>query len=94
MGVEHEALGHLFAQRLFHLQRSLARGKARAVADPEQMRVDRDCGLLEVDIEHHIGGLPAHARQRLQGRAIGRHFAIMLIEQDLRQSEDIFGLPR
>ena len=42
----------------------LAGREAGAVADAEDVRVDRDGRLAEGDVEHDIRGLPADARQR------------------------------
>src|SRR5690606_26430856 len=60
-----------------------------AVADTEQMRVHRDGGLPEPDIEHHIGRLAADAGQGLERLPIRRHLAAMLLEQDPAEGKDV-----
>ena len=56
-------------QLCFDLEGRLAGGHPGAVTDPEDMGVDRDGRLPERDVEHHIGGLAADARQFFQGLA-------------------------
>ena len=52
----------------------------------------RDGGFAERHIQHHIGGLAAHARQLFQRIAGGGHLAGMLFEQQFRQRDDILRL--
>ena len=59
----------------------LPRRQAGAVADAEDVRVDRDRLRAERDVHHHVGGLAADAGQRLQRVAVGRHLAAMLGDQ-------------
>ena len=74
--VRHDAL-----ELLLDPQRRLARRQAGAVADAEDMGVDRDGRLAEGDVHHHIGGLAADAGQRLQRLAVARHLAAMLVDE-------------
>ena len=60
------------------LERVLAGREPGAVADAEDVGVDRDGRLAEGDVEHHVGGLAADAGQRLQRLARVRHLAAML----------------
>src|SRR5690606_16915735 len=92
MGMEHESRRHLLLQSLFHFERGLAGGEAGAVADAEEMGIHRGGGLLEPDIDHHIGGLAADAGQGCERLAILGHFAAMLVDEDLREGMDILGL--
>ena len=61
----------------------LAGGHAGAVADTENMRVDGDGGLAKGLVQHHIRRFPADTGKRLERRAVGRHLAAMLVDQDL-----------
>ena len=73
-------------------RRIAARRHAGAVRHPEDMRVDGDGRLAEGDVEHHIGGLAADARQGLQRLARPRHRAAMLGDELLRQRHDVLRL--
>src|SRR3546814_9008142 len=53
----------LFELRL-NLLRRLAAGQPGAVADAQDMRVDRESLLTEPAVEHDIGGFAPHAGQR------------------------------
>ena len=59
----------------------LARREPRAIADPENVGVDCKGLLAERRVEHHVGGLAAHARQRLQRLARTGHLAAVLRHQ-------------
>ena len=56
------------------------------------MRIDGNRRLAKGDIEHHIGGLAADARQCLERRAVVRHLAAMFLDQDFRQADHILRL--
>ena len=77
VGVLFEFVRHKLDQlALNHFDR-FARRDAGAVGDAEVVRIDCDGRLAEGDVEHHVGGLAANARQRLQrltglGHQIGR----------------------
>ena len=66
MGVAAVCVRHDLLQRQLDLERIFAGRQPGAVADAEQMRVDRDGRLAERDVEHDVRGLAADARQRLQ----------------------------
>ena len=53
---------------------------------------DGNGGFAEHDIQNHVGRLAAHAGQRLEGFAVVRNLAVMLLEQDARQRDDILRL--
>ncbi len=74
------------------LFRRLARGQTQTVPNAEYVRIDGHGRLAESHVEHHIGRLSPDARQFDQRLAITRHFAIVVTDQSLRQSDDIFRL--
>jgi hypothetical protein len=49
-------------------------------------------GFAEGRVQHHVGGLAAHARQGFQRLALARHFAAVLVHQDLAGGDDVLGL--
>ena len=61
----------------------LARREAGAVADAEDVRVDRKGLLAERGVEHDVGGLAADAGQLLELFAGARDLAAMLVDQRL-----------
>ena len=84
--------GHALHQLQLHRQRVLARRQAGAVADAEDVRVDRHRRLAERHIEHHVGGLAAHAGQGLQRLARARHLAAMLLDEDAAGLDQVLRL--
>ena len=92
MGVLLVVVGHDLVELLLHVERRLAGRKPGAVADPEDVGVDRDGRLAERDVEHDIGGLAADAGQLLQRLARGRHLAAVIVDQLLRERDDVLGL--
>ena len=76
--VQHVLLGDHLEQLQLDRQRVLARRQPGAVADAENVGVDRHGRLAERDVEHHVGGLAADAGQRLQRLARARHLAAVL----------------
>lgn len=66
VGVQQVVLGYELDQFLFHFQHSLARRYARAIADPENMRIDGHGRLAERRVQHHIRRLAADTWQCLQ----------------------------
>src|SRR6187200_1153156 len=84
------ALGrHDGVEHALDLGRGLAGGKAGAVANPEQMGVDRNSGLAEGGVEDNIGGLAPDAWQGLECGAVARHLAAMPLDQCLRERNHI-----
>src|SRR5712691_13095415 len=79
-------------QFLLYLERILARSDAGAVGDAEDVRVDRHRWLAECRVEHHVRRLAADAGKALQRFAARRHFAAVLLEQDLRQRHYVLRL--
>ena len=57
-----------------------AGGQAGAVADSEDVRVDRERLLAERGVEHDIGGLAANPGQRLQLHAGARDLAAVPVD--------------
>ena len=92
MRVLAELLGHEAQQALLDFVDVLAWRDARAVGDAIDVRVNRDRRLPEGDVEHHVRRLAAHAGQRFERGAVGRYFAAMLLDQDLRQPRDVLRL--
>ena len=81
MSVEQVVSGHELHEFLFYLQHRLARGDAGAVADPENMRINRHGGLTESGIEHYVRGFATHARQCFQSFTSLWHFAAVVLNQ-------------
>ena len=92
MGMDAERRGRRLVQLEFDRQHRLALGQPGAVADAEDMRVDREGLLPEGGVEHHIGGLAPDPRQALERGAILGHFAAIVVDQHLRQRDDVLGL--
>jgi hypothetical protein len=70
----------------------LARGEAGPVANPEDVRVDRERLLAERRVENDVGGLAADSRQGLQLFAGARNLAAVFIDQRLAERDDVLGL--
>ncbi len=66
VSVTPERLRHDFLELGFDIIDRLSGSKAAPVADPEDMRVDREGLLTERCVENHVGGLPADAGQGFQ----------------------------
>jgi len=92
MRVMLESVRHDALEPVLDLERIFARREAGAVADPEDMGVDRDGVVAEGDVEHDIGGLAADARKRLERRAIVGHRAVMPLHQHRRSAHDVARL--
>ena len=75
------ALGNAREQPGLDFQLVAPRRQAGAVGNAEDMGVDRHRRLAERDVEHHVGGLAADARQSLQGLARARHLAAVALDQ-------------
>ena len=63
MGVDHPFLGNAFDQLILYLVDVCAGRHAGAVADAEDMRVDRHGRLAKCDVEDYVGGLAPYAGQ-------------------------------
>ena len=76
----------------FDLVDGFARCQPRSVADPEDVRVDREGFLAERRVEDNVGGLAADSRQRLQLLAGSRHLAAVIADQRLAERDDVLRL--
>ena len=79
VGMQQVGLRHRFEQALLDGQNRLAGRQANPVGQSEQVGVDRDGGLPETDVQHHVGGLSADARQGFQGLPIVGNLAVVLL---------------
>ena len=70
----------------------LARRKAGAVGDAEDVRIDRDRLRAERRVQDDIRGLAADAGQRLERLARSRHLAAVLLDQRAARRDDVFRL--
>ena len=83
MRVAPERAGARLVQLQFDRERVLAARQAGAVADAEDVGVDREGLVPEGGVEHDVGGLAADAGQRLQRGAVVGHLAAMVADQRL-----------
>ncbi|MCY1535937.1 hypothetical protein D9M68_713660 [compost metagenome] len=90
--VLHIFAGHEFFELAFDFQHVLAGGDAGAVGHAEDVRVHGHRGLAERGVEHHVGGLAAHAGQGFQRLAGLRHFAAVLLQQNLAGGDGVLRL--
>ncbi len=75
------SLGDDAHQRLLDLVRRLPRREAKAVADAEDVGVDRDRRLPEGDVEDDVRRLPPDPRQRLERLPVARNRAAVLLDE-------------
>jgi hypothetical protein len=73
-------------------ERRLARREAGAVADAEDMGVDREGFRAEGGVHHDIGGLAADAGQGVQHVAVLRNLAAEIAHQNFGQGDDVLRL--
>ncbi len=92
MRVQPERGGGRLVQLQLDRQHRLALGQAGAVADAEDVRVDREGLVAESGVEHDIGGLAPDTGQSLQIGALLWHLAAIVVDQHLRQGDDVLGL--
>ena len=71
-------------ERLFDGEHGLSRRNSGAISDAENMGINGKSFRAERGVHHHIGGLAANARQRLQRVAICGYFAPVVTDQYLR----------
>ena len=92
MRVAAKGLRNDLLQLRFDVIDRLPRCQAGAVADPEDVRVDRKCFLSECCIQDNIRGLSTDAGKRLELLARPRHLAAVVIDQRLAQRDDVLRL--
>ena len=92
VGVQLEFPGHEFEQPCFNRGHILARRDAGTVGDAKDMRVDRDRGLTEGDVQDDVGRLAADAGQLLERFACRRDLAAVVFEQQLAGGQNVFCL--
>ena len=78
-----EFIRHDLLQPQLDGQRVLARCKAGAVGDSEDVGVDSDGRHAEGLVHHHIGGLAADTGQGFQRVPVGGNLAAMPLDQQL-----------
>ena len=66
--------------------------QARAVADAEYVRVDREGFLSEGGVEHDIRRLASYAGKRLKLLARARDLPAMIVDQRLAERDDVLRL--
>ncbi len=92
MGVALEFRWHVVLDGTLDCIDILAGRDPRAVADTEDMRIDRLGRMTPPHVQDDIGGLSADARQGLQGGPRGGNFAVVLVDKDAREPHDVLGL--
>ena len=75
VGMALELLRHDGVEPEFDRERRRAGRERDPVRHPEHVGIDRDDGLAPDGVEHDVGGLPTHARQRLQKVSRAGHHA-------------------
>jgi len=83
---------HNLIKLALHFERRFSDCEAGAIADAEDMRVDRNRGLTESDVENDVGSLAADAGQCLERLTIARHLAPMLLNQLFRKGNNVLRL--
>ena len=75
----------------FDLVGVFAGGQAGPVGNPENMRIDRDCGLSERLIQNHVRGFAADAGKPHQFLSGLRNLAAKLVQDHLAERDHILG---
>jgi len=83
VSVAPEGLRDNLLELRFDLIDVLSRSEAGAVADPEDVRVDRERLLAESRVENDVGGLAADAGKLLQLFTGTRHPTAIFVDQRL-----------
>ena len=81
-----------FLKPAFDVKRRLTGRQGYAVRDAENMRIDGDHGFAESDIQDHIGCLAANAGKRFERFAVCRNLAPKILDEPLRQGDDVLCL--
>ena len=94
VSVAAEGLGDDLFEPGLDLVDRFARCEAGAVADPEDVGVDRERFLAERGVEHDVGGLAADSGERLQLLSRAGDLTAVIADQRLRQRDDVlrFGV--
>ena len=92
MGVALEFGGNIVLDCTLDSIDILARRDPRAVADTEDVRVDRLRWMTPPHVQDDIGGLSSDAGQGLQGGSGRGNFAVILVDKDAREPHDVLGL--
>ena len=92
MGMALVFVRHDLIQLGLHFERRLSDREAGAIADAEDVRVDRNRGLAEGDIENDIRSLAAYSGQCLERFTTAWDLTAMLLDQLFRQSDDVLRL--
>lgn len=74
------------------VQHGFAARQAGAVGEAEGVRVDRDGGLAEGDVEDDGGGFAADSGQGFERFAVGGDFAAEAVHQGLGEGDDVLCL--
>ena len=92
MRVAQQRGGDALDQPVLNRAHGPARRQAGAVAQAEDVGVHGHGAFPEHHVQHHVRGLAADARQRLQRHAVGRDLARVPGHQNGRKGGDILGL--
>jgi hypothetical protein len=92
MRIAAERLGRDLVQPKFDFERVLARCKAGAVADAEDVRIDGERLFAERSVQHHVGRLTAYAWQALQLFASARDLGRVIANQCLAERDYVLRL--
>ncbi len=92
VGIPEKFSRHDFKESLLDGKGGFPGGKARAVGYAKDMGIHSNGRLPKNRVENDIGGFAPHPRERLQGLALCRYFAAILLPDDPRQGMDVFCL--
>ncbi len=92
MRVLQKLLGREFLQRKFDGAHILARREPRSVGNPKDVRIDGNGRVAERRVQHHVRRLASDARQAFERLAFGRHFAVVLIQQNAARRDHVLRL--
>ena len=82
VGMAQILFGDDLEQSLFHLKGGFSRGQPDTVSQTEKVGIHGDGRFIENDIQNHIGGLASHAGEGLEGFALCRNFAAMILNKN------------
>ena len=87
--VMHEAFRNDSDQSVFDFQHGFAWRQIRTVRDPEDMGIDCHRILAKGCVQYDIGGFATDTGECLERSTVGRHFAMMFLQQYFRHFHDI-----